>query len=323
MGRAAGEPAQRPRQAVHRLLLRLPPQPQPRLRALALRGVPVPGRRAPHEGPVHRRLRRPRDLPAGPARRVLRQRVRPDAGGVRARLGEPGQAHVQPLVRPPGRGTWSGPAAPGRRGDAPQGRQALHRGLARGLPRLQAQRPLDLPVPRGLPRGRHQEHPRPQGADDPPARPRRVRRGRRGPRRDRLHRPELRRGALRAAAPGGLLLDRHPGAQRLRRSRGRAAVHPHPPAVLRADHRRTPLLARREPHLLLQRLRAVDAEVARRDVRGLPDPRGHERVRPADDGPEEEDPRAERRGDLRHPVPEELQVANPPQHAEPQAVAVA
>ena len=51
-----------------------------------------------------------------------------------------------------------------------------------------------------------------------------------------LHRSELHRRALRAAATGGLLLDRHPGAQRLRRPRGGDAVHPHPPEVLRADH---------------------------------------------------------------------------------------
>jgi len=87
----ARKPAQRPRQAVHRLLLRLPPQPVTRIRGVELRGIPLPGRRAADEGPVRRRLRRSRHLPAGAARRVLLQGVRADRRGVRPRLPTSGQ----------------------------------------------------------------------------------------------------------------------------------------------------------------------------------------------------------------------------------------
>jgi predicted TIM-barrel fold metal-dependent hydrolase len=43
--------------------------------------------------------------------------------------------------------------------------------MAWGVPRLEAGRPLGVPVLRGLPRARDQEHPRPQGPHDPPAGP--------------------------------------------------------------------------------------------------------------------------------------------------------
>jgi len=98
----------------------------------------------------------------------------------------------------------------------------------------------------------------------------------------------------------GLLLDRDPGAERARRARRRHAVHPHPAAVLRADHRRTAVLDRRGPDPVLQRLRAVDAEVAHRALRRLPDPGGHDRVRADHLGAEEKDPRPERRRHVRH-----------------------
>ena len=39
-----------------------------------------------------------------------------------------------------------------------------------GEPRLEARRPVGLPLLRGVPRARRDEHPRPQGPDDPPAR---------------------------------------------------------------------------------------------------------------------------------------------------------
>ena len=47
-----------------------------------------------------RRVRRPRDLPAGLPRRVLPHGVRPVRGGVGARQGAPGQADLQPQLRP-------------------------------------------------------------------------------------------------------------------------------------------------------------------------------------------------------------------------------
>jgi hypothetical protein len=301
VGRAPGEPAQRPREAVHRLLLRLPPQPQPRARGLVVRGLPLPGRRAADARPVRGRVRRPRDLPAGRARRVLPPGLRPDRGGVGTDPGQPGQAHVQPQLRPPQRRERAGPAA-GRRGAVrAEGRQALHGRVARGVPRLQADRPLGVPVPGGVPGARHHQHPRAQGPDDPAAGPGRVRRRRHRPRRVRLHRPQLRGRARRAAPAGGLLLDRHPGAQRVRRAGRGDAVHAHPPAVLREDHGRADLLDRRGPDLLLQRLRAVDAEVAGRAVRGLPDPGRADRVRTADHRAEEEGARPQRGQAVRHP----------------------
>ena len=144
----------------------------------------------------------------------------------------------------------------------PQGGQALHRRVARRVPWLASRRPVGIPLLRGMPRTRHPQHPRAQRPDDPAAGPRRVRRRRRRPRGVGLHRPELRRRALRPAAAGGLLLDRDAGTQRARRSRGGDAVHPHPAEVLRADHGRAPVLGRRRPHPVLLRLRAVDAAMA-------------------------------------------------------------
>ena len=55
----------------------------------------------------------------------------------------------------------------GRPALEPQGRQALHRRVARErLPRLEAHRPGVLPVPGEVPGTRHHEHPRAQGPDD-------------------------------------------------------------------------------------------------------------------------------------------------------------
>ena len=138
VGRPPGEPAQHPRQAVHRLLLRLPPQPVAGERAVAVRGVPVPGRRAADAGHLRGRVRRPRDLPAGAARRVLLQRLRSDRGGVRPHPGPPGQADLQPLLRPAQRRGRPRPAAGRRRALRAQGREALHRRVARRVPRLEA-----------------------------------------------------------------------------------------------------------------------------------------------------------------------------------------
>ncbi|UUZ58454.1 amidohydrolase [Nocardioides sp. B-3] len=109
---------------------------------------------------------------------------------------------------------------------------------------------------------------------------------------------QLRRRALRPAAPGGLLLDRHPGDQRPRRPRGGDAVHPHAASVLRPDHRRAPLLGRRGQDPVLERLRDLDAEVAHRGVRRLPDPRRHDRVPRAHGDRQEEDPWPQRGQDV-------------------------
>ena len=150
-------------------------------------------------------------------RRVLRQGVRADRGGVRAGREASGQADLQPRLRPAQRRGGPGPAARGRRAVRPEGRQALHRRVARRLARLASSttrgrtRYFEACRELGI-----KQHPRAQGPDHPAAGPRRVRRRRRRPRRHRLHRPQLHRRALRPAPAGGLLLDRHPGAQRAR-----------------------------------------------------------------------------------------------------------
>ena len=58
----------------------------------------------------------------------------------------PGQADLQPQLRPPQRRGRSRPAARGRRALQPEGRQALHRGMARRFARLQARRPVVVPL---------------------------------------------------------------------------------------------------------------------------------------------------------------------------------
>ena len=98
-----------------------------------------------------------------------------------------------------------------------QGRQALHRGVAGRVARLDDEGPRGVPVPGEVPGARDQEHPHAQGPDDLAAGQGRVRRRRRRPRRDGLPRPELHRRARRSAADRGLLLPGDAGAQRLRR----------------------------------------------------------------------------------------------------------
>ncbi len=261
VGRAAGEPAQHPRQAVHRLLLRLPPQPVAGVRGLELRRVPLPGRRAADEGPLHRRLRRPRDLPARASRRVLLQGLRADRRGIRA----PAKAHPDKLTYNHnfdprnGEAGWSScgwtPRSSSSRASSstPPSGTATSRGWKLDDP--WAYRYFEVCRELGIRNIHVHKGPtiRPLDRDAfDVADVDHVRDG--------LHRPELHRRALRAAAAGGLLLDRHPGAQRVRRARGGDAVHPHPAAVLRADHRRVAVLDRRGPHPVLVGLRDLDAD---------------------------------------------------------------
>ena len=260
---AAGEPAQRPRQAVHRLLLRLPPQPSRRSRRCGRYEKYALHRRAADEGPVR-----------ATATSTTRSSSRPSSNDFYLNgFGQTEEAS-RPEPRHPDKLTYNHNFDP-RNGEAgstaPRGRRAV--GPARAssstppsgtaTPAATSSTTRGLPVPRGVPQAGHQEHPRAQGPDDPPAGPGRLRRRRHRQGGHRLHRPELHRRARRPAAAGGLLLDRHPGAQRLRRSRGGDAVHPHPAPLLRPDHRRAALLDRRGPDPVLQRLRALDAEVAR------------------------------------------------------------
>ncbi|CAA9503098.1 MAG: Predicted amidohydrolase SSO1643, partial [uncultured Rubrobacteraceae bacterium] len=125
------------------------------------------------------------------------------------------------------------------------------------------------------------------------------------PGRRRFPRPQLCRRARGPSEARGLLLDRHPGAQRLRRARGGDAVYPRKAQVLRPDHRRAPVLARGGQDPLRQRLRALAAQVASRDVRGLqvPGGRGVRRLRRDHAGHQAQGPRAERRRPLRHRGP--------------------
>ena len=99
----------------------------------------------------------------------------------------------------------------------PQGRQAVHRRVARGVARLDAEGPGGLPVPGEEPGTGHQEHPRAQGPDHLAAGQGRLRRLRRRSCGDGLPGAELHRRARRPAADRGLLLHGDPGAQRLRR----------------------------------------------------------------------------------------------------------
>ena len=276
-----GEPAQHPRQAVHRLLLRLPPQPQPR---------------SPRCGPYEEYLyqggeRLMKDLfEDGYVDHAIFQPaylgefyttgLRADRGGVRARPGPPGQADLQPQLRPAQRRGGPRPAARGRRAVRAQGREALHRRVARRLPRLEARRPVGATATsrsaassasptststRARRSGRWTATPStsPTSTTWPPTSPT----------------------STSSSSTVGLprledfcwIATQEPNVHA--RPGRRDAVHPHPAAVLRADHRRAPLLDRRGPDPVLLRLRDLDAEVAGREVRGLPDPRGHDGVR--------------------------------------------
>ncbi len=219
--------------------------------------------------PVRRRLRRRRDLPADLPDGLLRQRLQHH----RARRGAEGE--VSRPVHPQQR------LGPARRGGRPrrlrgeggevrhQGRQALHGRVAGRLARLAPDRPVGGAVSREVRRAGREEHARPQGPDDLAARQGLVRRLRRRPRGDELHRPQLHRRARRHAAGGRLLLDRRPGAQRLRRPRGADALHPPPAEVLRRRDGGAAVLARRGPPAVRLRLRPLAPEVARREVRRL------------------------------------------------------
>ena len=124
--------------------------------------------------------------------------------------------HRQRAVRPArGRG---GPQAArrGRQEVEPEGRQGLHRRVARGLARLAAGQPRGLPLPGEVPGAGHQEHPRAQGPDDLAARQGRVRPRRHRRRGDRSPGPELHRRARGHPAHRELLLHGGAGAQRVR-----------------------------------------------------------------------------------------------------------
>ena len=103
----------------------------------------------------------------------------------------PGQADLQPQLRSAQRRDRSGPATGGRRTVRHEGREALHRGVARRVARLEARRPVGVPLLRGVPGTGYPQHPRPQGPDHPAAGPRRIRRRRCRPRRVGLHRPQF------------------------------------------------------------------------------------------------------------------------------------
>ena len=216
LGRQPGEPAQHPRQAVHRVLLRLPHQPQPARGALGeveVREV-LRGRRL--QRPVRQRPRRHGDRADHRARRLLQERLRQHQPHPRDGQAPSGALHHQRRLRP-ARRREGARIHPLDEGDLRhQGREALHRRMERRVQGLQARRPGLGAVPRALRQARDQEHPHPQGPDDHPAEQGRLRRRRRRPGRHRLPEPQLHRRALRPAAARRLLLDRGAGDQRLR-----------------------------------------------------------------------------------------------------------
>ena len=75
-----------------------------------------------------------------------RKEFRRDRGGLGAGRRSPGQADLQPQLRPAQRRERYGPAARGRRTLRHEGREALHRGMARRVARLAARRPVGVPL---------------------------------------------------------------------------------------------------------------------------------------------------------------------------------
>ena len=191
------------RQGLHRLLLRLPPEPSPEEYVWPTREVRPLRRRGHDPGPLRDRLRRPGDLPADvPARTSTRAGSTPPSRTPTSAAKHPGKLHRQRRLRPARRRGRPRPAQ--RRCTSSTGSRASSstppsgtatRGLeARRL--LVAYRYLEECAG-----ARDQEHPRAQGPDDLAAGPRRLRRRRRRPRRHRLPRAELHRRA-RAACRG-------------------------------------------------------------------------------------------------------------------------
>ena len=238
--------------------------------------------------------------------------LRPDRGSVRAHPTAPRQADLQPRLRPPQRAR---PASISCVDDAErmdlQGRQALHRRVARRLPRLQARRPLVTALPRRVHQAGYQEHPRAQGPHDPAAGPRCLRRRRHRQGGHRLPRPELRRRARRA----------YPG------WRTSAGSPPRSPTSTVASRWRFPFIHTRpryfaqiigellywigEDKILFSSDYALwTPEVADREVRRLPDSRGHAgRVRPDHRRSEAKDPGTQRRRAVRHRRPSRTSAA--------------
>ena len=151
LGRPRVEPAERPRQAVHRLLLRLPPEPQPRSRWCGTTTVLLLRRRPADEGPVRRRLRRPRHLPAGATSSDFYIK----GFGQTEEACALTQAHPDKLTYNHAFDPRNGEAGLDElRGDAerfgPQGRQALH-GRVDGDSRATSSTTRGRAVPRGVP----------------------------------------------------------------------------------------------------------------------------------------------------------------------------
>ena len=190
-----------------------------------------------------------------------------------------------------------------------QGRQALHRRVARRLARLQADDPWAYALPRGVHRARHQEHPRAQGPDHLAAGPRRLRRRRRRQGRHRF--------------TGLNFIVEHVGLPRLEDFCWIATQEPNVYGGLAVAipfiHTRPRYFAQIIGELLYwigedQILFASDyalwtAEVAGREVRRLPDPGGHAaEYAPDHHRPEEEDPRLNAAALYDINVPAELQL---------------
>ncbi|CAA9216866.1 MAG: Predicted amidohydrolase SSO1643, partial [uncultured Actinomycetospora sp.] len=293
------------RQGLDRVLPRLP-GPRPGRDAPADRGVPEGLRRAADargvRGGPRRRGHLPVDLPA----RVVQERIQHHRAERGALPQVPRQVPRELALRPARRRRRHAGVREERRGVPASRGEALHRGVERRVPRLQAHRPRVLPLPGARPGAGHPQHPRAQGPDDLAAGQGRLRRLRRRPRRHRLPGPELHRRARGTAAHRGLLLHGDAGAQRVRRAvGGHRRPHARPPAVPREGDGRAAVLGRRGQDALRLGLQHLDAEVAGRGPRGLGLPRGPRlrRLPAPRHRREEEDPRAERGEALRHRGP--------------------
>ena len=283
-----------------------------------LRGLPLPGRRAADEGPVHDGYVDHAIFQPAAARRVLQQRVRPDRRGVRPRADASGQADLQPQLRPAQRRGRPRPAARGRRAVRPQGRQALHRRVARRLPRLAS----------STTRGPTATSRRAASSASATSTSTRARRSGRSTATPSTWPTST---TWPPTSPTSTSSSSTVGLPRLEDFCWIATQEPNVHGGLAVAmpfiHTRPRYFAQIIGELLYwigeDRIQfssdyaLVDAALADREVRRLPDPRGPGRVRADHHRSEEEDPRPQRREDVRHPGARRAAAARRPTRPRP------